>query len=675
MPEDRDESRREPKTAGSVSRRDVLRLGAIAGAAVPLAGLIGGGAAAAAADQRVELPSLSEKAIQIEEATIAQLQAAMTRGGLTSLGLVDMYLERIASIDESGPTVNSVLQLNPDARKIARQLDHERKTKGPRGPLHGIPVMLKGNIDTGDRMQTTAGSLALVGAPAHQDATVAARLRAAGAVILGKTNLSEWANFRGFNSTSGWSGEGGLTRNPYVLDRNTSGSSSGSAASVAANLTAAGLGTETDGSIISPANNNGVAAIKPTVGLTSRAGVVPISHTQDTVGPHARTVADAAAMLSALVGVDPRDPQTAASAGKFSTDYTQFLDPHALQGARVGVLRTFYTGYSVKTDALFEMALTALHGAGATLVDPADLPTINELLTDDSETIVLFYEFKRDLNNYLATRTGVPIHTLADAIAFNNAHAAQELQYFGQEEFLLAQSDPYTSQQYQDALVRGHMLAGAAGDRRRARQQQRGCPGGPQRRPGVDHRPDQRRSLRRQQHLSVGGRRLPDRQRADGVRRRPSAGGAELHRHRLQRAEADRLRLRLRAGDQAAAPADLPEDHPVPQRPARLRPRRHGGHRGSPRPPGGADGPLAGQLALPRHPAQPVGSETSEIQAGASPLAPAGSRRGSSPAGPAVRTSSTSPPSCSSKGPSGNRSPRGPGRTPTARFRPSRLAT
>jgi amidase len=463
MPEDRDESRREPKTAGEVSRRDVLRLGAIAGAAVPLAGLLGGAATAAAAEQGSELPQLSEKAIQLEEATIVQLQAAMTRGGLTSAALVDMYLERIASIDESGPMVNSVLQLNPDARKIAKQLDHERKTKGPRGPLHGIPVMLKGNIDTGDRMQTTAGSLALVGAPAHQDATVAARLRAAGAVILGKTNLSEWANFRGNNSTSGWSGVGGLTRNPYVLDRNPSGSSSGSAASVSANLVAAGLGTETDGSIISPANNNGVAAIKPTVGLTSRAGVVPISHTQDTVGPHARTVADAAAMLSALVGVDPRDPQTAASAGKFSTDYTQFLDPHALQGARVGVLRTFYTGYSVKTDALFETALAAIHGAGATLIDPADLPTINDLLTDDSETIVLFYEFKRDLNAYLATRTGVPIHTLADAIAFNNAHAAQELQYFGQEEFLLAESDPFTSQQYQDALVRGHMLAGAQG--------------------------------------------------------------------------------------------------------------------------------------------------------------------------------------------------------------------
>jgi amidase len=462
MPEDRDESRRgEEKSSGEVSRRDFLRLGAVAGAGVPLAGLIGSSEAGAAT--QAPPPPLSEAAIQLQEATIVQMQAAMTRGGLSSLGLVNMYLERIASIDESGPTVNAVLEVNPDARRIARALDRERKQGHVRGPLHGIPVMLKANIDTADHMSTTAGSLALIGEPAHQDATVAARLRAAGAVILGKTNLSEWANFRGFNSTSGWSGQGGLTRNPYVLDRNTSGSSSGSAASVAANLTAAGLGTETDGSIISPANNNGVAAIKPTVGLTSRAGVIPISHTQDTVGPHARTVADAAAVLSALVGVDPRDPQTAASAGKFSTDYTQFLDRNGLQGARIGVLRTFYTGYSAKTDALFEKALTALHGAGATLVDPADLPTINDLLSDNSETVVLIYEFKRDLNAYLATRTGVPIHSLADAIAFNNAHASQELQYFGQEYFELAQSDPFTDAEYQAALVQGHRLAGAEG--------------------------------------------------------------------------------------------------------------------------------------------------------------------------------------------------------------------
>ena len=459
MPEDRDESRSgEPKTSGEVSRRDLLRWGAVAGAGVPLAGLLGTPEARAQ-----ELPRLSDAAVQLEEATIAGLQAAMTRGGTTSLDLVNAYLERIASLDESGPTVNAILEVNPDARRIAKALDKERKQKGPRGPLHGIPVALKGNIDTGDRMSTTAGSLALVGTPAHQDATVAARLRAAGAVILAKTNLSEWANFRGFGSSSGWSGQGGQTRNPYVLDRTPSGSSSGSAASVAANFVAAGLGTETDGSIISPANMNGVAAIKPTVGLTSRAGVIPISHTQDTVGPHARTVADAAVMLSALVGVDPRDPQTAASAGKFSTDYTQFLDPNGLQSARIGVLRNGFTGFSVKTDALYEQALEDLQSAGAVLVDPADIPTIDQLNADQAEIIVLIYEFKRDLNAYLATRTGVPIHTLADAIAFNNAHASQELQYFGQEFFELAEQEIFSQQDYQDALVRGHLLAGEQG--------------------------------------------------------------------------------------------------------------------------------------------------------------------------------------------------------------------
>jgi amidase len=375
-----------------------------------------------------------------------------------------MYLERIASIDEGAIGLNSVLEVNPDARRIARQLDRERKNGHVRGPLHGIPIMLKANIDTADRMTTTAGSLSLVGDPPHQDATVAARLRAAGAVILGKTNLSEWANFRGFNSSSGWSGQGGQTRNPYVLDRNPCGSSSGSAASVAANLTAAGLGTETDGSIVCPATINGVVGIKPTVGLTSRAGVIPISHTQDTVGPHARTVADAAAVLSALVGVDPRDPATAASAGKFSTDYTQFLDSHGLQGARIGVARGGgFTGYSEETDAIFEQAIEAMADAGAMIVDPAEIPTIDELNADPAEIIVLIYEFKRDLNAYLATRTGVPVHNLADVIAFNLAHASQELQYFGQEFLELAEQEIFSQQEYEDALVRGHELAGKNG--------------------------------------------------------------------------------------------------------------------------------------------------------------------------------------------------------------------
>jgi amidase len=457
MSEDDSIGRGEENAKDELSRRTFLRLGAVAGAAAPLAGMLGASAAAAKAP-------VSDAAVALEEATIAQLQDAMTKGGLSSLGLVNMYLERIAAIDEDGIGLNSVLEVNPDARKIARQLDRERKNGHVRGPLHGIPIMLKGNIDTADKMTTTAGSLALVGDPPHQDSTVAARLRAAGAVILGKTNLSEWANFRGFNSTSGWSGQGGQTRNPYVLDRNPCGSSSGSAASVAANLTAAGLGTETDGSIVCPATINGVVGIKPTVGLTSRAGVVPISHTQDTVGPHARTVADAAAVLSALVGVDPRDPATAASAGKFSTDYTQFLDPHGLQGARIGVARGGgFTGYNRETDRVFEEAIAAMADAGAVIVDPAEIPTIDALNADQAEIIVLIYEFKRDLNAYLATRTGVPIHTLADAIAFNEAHASQELQYFGQEFFELAEQEIFSQQEYEDALVRGHDLAGKNG--------------------------------------------------------------------------------------------------------------------------------------------------------------------------------------------------------------------
>jgi amidase len=437
-----------------VTRRDLLRWGTIAGAAAPLAALPH---AARAAD-------VSAPAVALEEASIAGLQAAMTAGGLSSLALVNLYLERIAALDESGPTINSILEVNPDARRIARQLDRERHDGHVRGPLHGIPILIKGNIDTADRMTSTAGSLSLVGDPPHQDSTVAARLRAAGAVILGKTNLSEWANFRGFNSSSGWSGQGGQTRNPYVLDRNPCGSSSGSAASVSANLGAAGLGTETDGSIVCPATSNGVVGIKPTVGLTSRAGVIPISHTQDTVGPHARTVADAAAVLSALVGVDPRDPQTGASAGHFSTDYTQFLDAHGLQGARIGVLRGGgVTGYSRFTDEVYEDALEAMANAGAVVVEGADLPTFDDLATDQSEIIVLIYEFKRDLNAYLATRTGVPVHNLADLIAFNNAHESEELQFFGQEFLELAQQEIFTQQEYEDALVRGKKLAAEDG--------------------------------------------------------------------------------------------------------------------------------------------------------------------------------------------------------------------
>jgi amidase len=448
LPNDIEES----TPSGEVSRRSFLRWSALAGAGASMAGAL---ARSAAADPG----SFPVPAREIEELTIAEMVEGMERGGLSSVDLVNQYLERIQALDVRGPAVNSVIQINPQAKAIAKARDKERKAGNVRGPLHGIPILLKDNIDTGDKMMTTAGSFALLGAPAPQDATVTARLRAAGAVILGKANLSEWANFRGFNSSSGWSGVGGQTRNPYVLDRNPCGSSSGSGAAVSANLTAAALATETDGSIVCPASLCGIVGIKPTVGLTSRAGVVPISHSQDTVGPHGRRVADAAAVLGALVGVDPRDPATAASAGKFHTDYTQFLDTNGLHGARIGVLRNGVTGYSRATDEIFEHALEVMADAGAELVDPADIPTMDQLLTDPAELIVLVREFKTDLNAYLATRTGVPVHTMADVIAFNLAHFEQELKWFGQEWFELSQDEIFSEQEYVDALARQHSLS------------------------------------------------------------------------------------------------------------------------------------------------------------------------------------------------------------------------
>jgi amidase len=397
--------------------------------------------------------------LKLEGATIAQLQAAMASRELTAAGLVERYLERIDRLDRHGPHVNSVLEINPDARQIAQRLDQERRQGRVRGPLHGIPILIKDNIDTHDRMQTTAGSLALVGQAPAQDATVAARLRAAGAVILGKTTLSEWANFRSTHSSSGWSGRGQQCRNPHVLDRSPSGSSSGSASATAASFCAAALATETNGSIVSPANASGVVGIKPTVGLTSRAGVVPISHTQDTIGVHGRTVADAAAVLGALAGADSRDPATQNPNARFFSDYTQFLDRNALRGARIGVARTTGFGNSPKTDVIMEAAIQAMRDAGAIIVDPANIPT-QPRLGGLIETTVLLFEFKHDLNAYLATRTGVPIKTLTDAIAFNDAHAAQEQQFFGQELFLQSEAttgldDP----RYRDALAQSLSLS------------------------------------------------------------------------------------------------------------------------------------------------------------------------------------------------------------------------
>lgn len=398
----------------------------------------------------------------IYEARLVELQAALARGELTSLALVEACLERIAALDQTGPMLRAVLELHPAAREQAQALDAERAVGQVRGPLHGVPMLLKDNLDTDASMLTTAGSLALVSSLPAQEATVVSRLRAAGAVILGKTNLSEWANFRSTSSSSGWSARGGQTRNPYVLDRNPCGSSSGSAVAVAASLGAAAIGSETDGSIVCPSSLCGVVGLKPTVGLVSRAGVIPISPTQDTVGPHTRTVADAAMILGVIAGTDPRDPATVRAGKHTHTDYTQFLQADGLRGARLGVLRDEGTvGYNQHADAVLAEALRALADLGATLVDPVHLAPRKGYLEGDEFTVLL-HEFKVAIADYLATRQPHPAHpgaiiprTLADLIAFNQAHAAQELAYFGQELFELAEATTgLAAPAYQEALVR-----------------------------------------------------------------------------------------------------------------------------------------------------------------------------------------------------------------------------
>ncbi|HEX7102499.1 MAG TPA: amidase [Nitrolancea sp.] len=398
---------------------------------------------------------------EIEERTFVELQARMESGELSAGSLLAAYVERIEQLDRRGPELRSVLELNPDAPAIADALDRERRERGPRGPLHGIPILVKDNIDTADRMMTTAGSLALEGSHAPQDAFVVERLRQAGAIIAGKANLSEWANFRSSHSSSGWSGRGGQGKNPYALDRNPCGSSSGSGQSVSANLIAAALGTETDGSIVCPSNNNGIVGIKPTVGLTSRAGVIPISQSQDTVGPMTRTVADAAALLGAIAGVDPRDPATAASAGQFHSDYTRFLDENGLKGARIGVVRAVYSGYSRAADAIVEQAIQVMRDLGAIIVDPADIPTAKELKSNDAEFEVMLFEFKAGLNAYLATLgPNAPVRTLEEVIRFNQENAAREMPYFGQENFEKAQEKgPLTERAYLDALATSRRLS------------------------------------------------------------------------------------------------------------------------------------------------------------------------------------------------------------------------
>jgi len=385
------------------------------------------------------------------ELGVAELQTRMTRGTLSARALTVAYLARVASIDAAGPTLRSVIETNPDALRIADTLDGERRAGKVRGPLHGIPVLIKDNIDTADRMQTTAGSLALVGTPAPRDAFIVEQLRAAGAVILGKTNLSEWANFRSTRSTSGWSGRGGQTRNPYVLDRNPCGSSAGTGAAISANLAAVGIGTETDGSIICPSSICGLVGIKPTVGLVSRSGIIPISVTQDTAGPMTRSVADAAAVLGALVGADPRDASTTRRRPSVPANYLEALDRAALRGARIGVARNM-AGFHPLVDVVFEQALEAMRQAGAEVVEGADVPTVNKM--DAAETEILLYEFKDGINAYLASRGNtVRVRTLADLIAFNAEQRSQEMPWFGQELFEKAQAKGTLSDTvYRDAL-------------------------------------------------------------------------------------------------------------------------------------------------------------------------------------------------------------------------------
>ncbi len=405
--------------------------------------------------------SMSAK-FELEEATVADLQSGMANGKYTARRIVEQYLARIEAVDKGAAGLNSVIELNPDALDIADTLDRERRAGRVRGKLHGIPVLLKDNIDTHDKMTTTAGSLALEGSIPLRDAFIVERLRAAGCVIIGKTNLSEWANFRSTRSSSGWSGRGGQTHNPYALDRNPCGSSSGSGVSVAANLCALAVGTETDGSIVCPSSANGIVGIKPTVGLVSRSGIIPISHSQDTAGAMTRTVTDAAIMLGAMTGVDSRDAVTRNSRGKSHTDYTRFLDAQGLRGARVGVLRKAF-GFNPDVDKLMEDSVSAMKGAGAIIIDPVAIETASKL--GDSELEVLLYEFKDGLNKYLSTLgANAPMKTLKDIIEFNEREKAREMPYFGQELFLRAQAKgDLNSREYKLALAKNLRLSRTLG--------------------------------------------------------------------------------------------------------------------------------------------------------------------------------------------------------------------
>ena len=429
-----------------MNRRHFLQIGTLAGAHALLGTSFDAAGAAAAGPH---------------DASIDESRAAMESGGTSAVALTEQYLKRIEEIDRAGPTLRSVIETNPDAAATARALHEERKSKGPRGPLHGVPVLVKDNLDTHDKMMTTAGSLALVGPPAPLDSFVVQKLREAGAVLIGKTNLSEWANFRAGPSTSGWSARGGLTKNPHALDRNPSGSSSGSAVAVAAGLCAAAIGTETNGSIISPSTVCGIVGLKPTVGLVSRAGIIPISRSQDTAGPMARTVRDAAILLGAIAGPDDRDPDTAPAAEKAHKDYTQFLDADGLKGARIGVPRQMFRG-NARAREVIEAALKVLKDAGATLVDPVDPPGNG---AGGPSYEVMLYEFKDGINRYLQSRASdFQVRTLADLIEFNRKNADKELPHFGQEIFIAAQEKgPVTDKAYIDLVEKCRRLSRAEG--------------------------------------------------------------------------------------------------------------------------------------------------------------------------------------------------------------------
>jgi amidase len=398
----------------------------------------------------------------MDEYSILELQLQMASGELSARRLVEVYLERIEQVDRQGPALNSIIGVNPDAIANAEALDVERAANKTRGPLHGIPIVLKDNIDTADQMTTTAGSLALEGSIAAQDAYLVEKLRQAGAILLAKANLSEWANFRSTHSISGWSSRGGLTRNPYALDRNPCGSSSGSAVAVAANLCAAAIGTETDGSIVCPSQTSGIVGLKPTLGLISRSGVIPIAHSQDTAGPMGRTVSDVAALLGAMTGIDPRDAATEQSRLRSLANYTQFLDPGGLKGARIGVARKF-TGSDPRLDTIFETCLDVMSSQGAELIDPAEIETAGKF--EKSEIEVLLYEFKANLNAYLsALGPQARVHSMQDIIDFNTQNKEHTMPFFGQERMLLAQAKgPLTQKRYLNALERNRRLARAEG--------------------------------------------------------------------------------------------------------------------------------------------------------------------------------------------------------------------